>query len=259
MLFLLSPAKRLDFDETPLEKASQPQFPEDTAKLVRKMRRLNRKEIRSLMSISHDLAVLNQIRFRKFNIDEEPSLDNGAKQALLAFAGDTYRDMELEEYDDEDYDYAQDHVRILSGLYGVLRPLDLIQPYRLEMGSRLETKRGKRLYDFWGDRIAKSLNETLEKLDDPLTINVASNEYVKAIDKEAFKGRMVKFVFKDWKKGKYKVVSFYAKRARGAITSWAVRNRIETLEELKGWTEQGYAYDEERSSEDEFVFLRREE
>jgi uncharacterized protein len=255
MLVLLSPAKTLDLSPSPLSTHTQPRLLDDAGVLIQRLRSLSSEDVAELMSLSDSLAELNVQRYHAFAPNQ--SLEN-AKQALLTFKGDTYRDMGLEHYTEEDFAFAQAHVRILSGLYGLLRPLDLIQPYRLEMGTRLRTSRGRDLYAFWGERVTDELNAALESQADDVVLNCASDEYVKVVQRERLKGRVVKPVFKDYKSGTYKVISFYAKRARGMMASFVVRGRVDAVAQLRAFDWGGYHYAREGSTDSELLFLRRQ-
>lgn len=257
MLIVISPAKTLDFDTPPVTSAySQPDYLEDSEKLIRKLRTLSRKKIRELMGISKDLAQLNYERYIAWHNDFNP--DN-AKQAVLAFKGDVYLGLEAETFTEEDFEFAQDHLRILSGLYGVLRPLDLIQPYRLEMGTKLPVRRKKNLYDFWGTRLTNDINEVLGGHEEKVLLNLASKEYFGAIQPEQTKATIINPVFKDWKNGEYKILSFFAKKARGRMASWIIRHRIDQVEEVKGFELDGYSFNESLSTSYDWVFTRRQE
>ena len=255
MLALVSPAKKLDFSalDRPLAH-SEPAFADDTVKLVRAARRLGRGKLQRLMKLSDSLGELNYRRFRDFADEATP--DN-AKQAALAFAGDTYAGLDAASLDADDLDYAQSHLRILSGLYGLLRPLDLIQPYRLEMGRRLATRRGADLYGFWGDRLAKAIDAEVAGHPSPVVVNLASSEYFKAAQASSLGARVVTPVFKEEKNGAAKVIGFVAKHARGAMARHMITRRIETPDELKSFTEGGYGYRDELSDADTWVFTRR--
>ena len=257
MLILLSPAKTLDFDPPQLRDHTEPELLDQTERLVSRVRELSLSELQKLMKLSDNLAELNFTRFQDFAPDH--LLDQGSKQALLAFKGDVYRDWPLAEYSAEDFQFAQDHLRILSGLYGVLRPLDLMQPYRLEMGTRLKTDRGKNLYSFWGDRITAALNQALSDQGDDLVINLASNEYFKAVKPDQIEGRVISPEFRDYKKGEYKIIAFYAKKARGLMAHYLISRRVADLDGLKQFDLGGYAYDPESSTDDTPVFLRRQD
>ena len=257
MIVTLSPSKSLDYD-SPLatERYTQPDFLDDAQALVDILRGYDVEGLGELMGISENLSELNVERFQSWS---RPFTPDNARQALLAFDGDVYTDIGTDSYDEDDFAFAQDHVRTLSGLYGLLRPLDLIQPYRLEMGTRLENSRGKNLYAFWGARIARALNEALAKQGDDVVVNLASKEYFKAIDQSALDARIVTPVFQQLRKnGDYRIVAIYAKRARGTMTDWIVRHRITEPAELAEFAEDGYRYDAEASTEDDFVFLRDE-
>ncbi|MEL6182519.1 MAG: peroxide stress protein YaaA, partial [Myxococcota bacterium] len=248
--------KTLDFDPPELRLHTTPTLLDDTTTLVGRLREFSAAELGALMKLSDRLAELNFGRFQDF----APAhvLDQGAKQALLAFNGDVYRDWPLETYSEEDFRYAQQHLRILSGLYGVLRPLDLIQPYRLEMGTRLATERGKTLYAFWGDRITQALNADLDQYSGKRwVINLASNEYFKSVKTTALNGRVVSPVFRDWSKGAYKVVAVHAKRARGMMAHDLIARRVTDMDGLKRFALGGYRYDEASSTDDAPVFLRK--
>lgn len=252
MLIVLSPAKRLDFTEPdPALPATERRLLEDTASLARTARGRTVAELRRLMGISDDLARLNRARFQAFDPDSTAGV-----QAALAFAGDVYEGLKARELDPAGLAWAQDHVRILSGLYGLLRPLDRIQPYRLEMGTRLKTRRGATLYDFWGDRISKCLNADAEGRTDPVLVNLASQEYFGAIDARALKLPVVTPHFRESKGGESRIVSFFAKKARGGMTRFAIDQRIERAEDLKAFDHDGYRFDKSASSDTEWIFIR---
>ncbi len=253
MLIVLSPAKRLDFTEAdPALPATERRFVEDTASLAKTTKRQSRADLRRLMSISDSLAELNQARFKAF----DPESHDGI-QAAFAFAGDVYEGLKARELDDRSLAFAQDHVRILSGFYGLLRPLDRIQPYRLEMGTRLKTRRGGSLYDFWGDRISKCLNADAEAHKDPTVINLASQEYFGAVDAKALKLPVVTPHFREEKDGETRIISFFAKKARGAMTRFAIDERIETPADLKAFDRDGYHFDKTASTETDWIFIRK--
>ena len=256
MIKLLSPAKSLDYESPCItERSTQPRMKLDTAKLIDQLKALSCKEVGSLMSISDKLALLNYERFQNF----APSFTrNNSRQAILAFTGDVYQGMNLSEWSANDFATAQENVRILSGLYGVLRPLDLMQPYRLEMGTSLANDRGDNLYQFWGDRITGLLNRDLEKSNSNVVVNLASNEYFSSVIPSKLDGQIISPVFKDEKKGKYKIISFYAKKARGMMADYIVKNDLKNSEELKKFSTAGYTYHADSSTEDKPVFLRSE-
>ena len=258
MLYLLSPAKTLDY-ETPVpapvaKKATDPLFPGPAAELIDVLRRKTPAEVAGLMELSDKLAQLNVARYAAWQ--PEPTADN-SKPAALAFDGDVYDGLAAKTLKTADLAWAQEHVVILSGLYGVLRPLDRLQPYRLEMGTALPTGRGKDLYAFWGDRIAEHLNERLAGERQPVIVNLASQEYARAALRPALKARIVECVFEDWKSGQYKIISFFAKRARGLMARWAVQHRITNPKKLEGFDLDGYAFDAGTSEPDRLVFRRR--
>ena len=252
MLVVVSPAKSLNMDPVELP-ATAPDFQQDAVRLSKTARNLSLKDLKGLMSISDDLARLNRDRFRVFAA--EPAAE-ATKPAALAFNGDTYQGLEARTLTEDDLAWAQDHLRILSGLYGLLRPLDAIQPYRLEMGSRLKTRRGKTLYDYWGDTIAKALHAQAEAVGTDTLINCASQEYFGAADRKALGLRVVTPVFMEIRGDKPRIVSFFAKRARGAMARFVIENRVTVPDEIKGFTSGGYAYDPDLSVGDKWVFLR---
>jgi cytoplasmic iron level regulating protein YaaA (DUF328/UPF0246 family) len=256
MLTLLSPAKTLDY-ESPLliERSTQPRLKSDTSVLIDQLQGLSTTEIGALMSVSDKLATLNYERFQSF----APFFTKAnSRQAILAFVGDVYQGMTLSDWSADDFATAQSNLRILSGLYGVLRPLDLMQPYRLEMGTALKNVRGKNLYQFWGDTITELLNADLKKSKSDLVLNLASNEYFSAVTPSKLQGTLISPVFKDEKNGIYKIISFYAKKARGMMADFVVRNEITQVHELLEFTTGGYAYDSESSTDAKPVFLRSE-
>jgi len=255
MLVVISPAKTLDF-ETPARTniASTPGFLEDSQALVERMRELAPADIAKLMKISDKLAVLNSTRYETWSL---PFTPDNAKQALLAFKGDVYTGLDAETLTAKQDEYAQQHLRILSGLYGVLKPLDLMQPYRLEMGTKLSNARGKDLYQFWGDKITDSLDNELEQND--VLINLASNEYFKSVQPKKLRARIITPVFKDTKNGVQKIISFYAKKARGLMVRYMIDNQIDRAEALKDFDIAGYQFEASQSSENEWVFTRPEQ
>jgi cytoplasmic iron level regulating protein YaaA (DUF328/UPF0246 family) len=252
MLIVLSPAKALDFTAAaaaaPL---TTPQLSDDVAELAKTTRKLTAADLRRLMSLSDNLAKLNRERFQAF----DPAAEDGL-QAAFAFNGDVYVGLKARELDRKALAWAQDHVRILSGLYGVLRPLDAIQPYRLEMGTRLKTRRGHSLYDFWGDKIAAALNEAAQGHKDKTLVNCASGEYFGAVDRQALKLSLVSCRFLEEKDGEARIISFFAKKARGLMARYAIDNRIERAQDLKGFDAAGYRFAPELSSDEEFTFIR---
>jgi cytoplasmic iron level regulating protein YaaA (DUF328/UPF0246 family) len=256
MISLLSPAKSLDYESPCLiEQSTQPRLKSDTAELIEELKSLSLEEVGSLMNISDKLALLNHERFQSF---ASSFSKKNSRQAILAFTGDVYQGMNLSDWSAGDFMTAQENIRILSGLYGVLRPLDLMQPYRLEMGTSLVNARGKNLYQFWGDRITGLLNKDLEKSNSNVVVNLASNEYFSAVIPSGLNGQVISPVFKDEKKGKYKIISFYAKKARGMMADYIVKNKLKESEDLREFSTGGYAYDAESSTVDKPVFLRSE-
>ncbi|WP_339804513.1 peroxide stress protein YaaA [uncultured Marinobacter sp.] len=256
MLMVISPAKTLDF-ESPLATSShtQPAFLDESCRLVDQLKTLEPHQLSNLMSISDKLGQLNADRFRNWQV---PFTPENARQAILAFKGDVYTGLAAERFAEEDFSFAQQHLRILSGLYGVLRPLDLMQAYRLEMGTRFENDRGKDLYAFWGSQITDALNQELAA-DDGVLVNLASNEYFKSVQKKHLNARLITPQFKDWKNGQYKMISFYAKKARGLMCRYAIENRITQADDLKGFDLEGYRFSVEDSTRDNWTFLRDEQ
>ncbi len=260
MILVISPAKALDYETPPtVTTRSQPAFLDEAAKLIDVLRERSPAEIAGLMSLSDPLAALNVARYAAWS---RPFSERNAKQAVLAFNGDVYAGLAAATLSEADLAWAQDHLRILSGLYGVLRPLDLMQPYRLEMGTRLVNPRGKNLYEFWGERITDELNRLLRRDRDeglePLLLNLASDEYFKSVKVQKLEGRLLTPVFEDWKGGRYKIISFYAKRARGLMSRHVIENRIDDAEGLKSFDRGGYSYAADASDADRLVFRRRE-
>lgn len=252
MITIISPAKSLDFDsELPDVERTLPYFIEDSEKLIRKLRTLSKKKISSLMGLSKDLTELNAMRYQEWTPE---FTEENSRPALLTFSGDVYRGLDAKSMTIADLDYAQDHLRILSGLHGLLRPLDQIQPYRLEMGTNLPVQRKRNLYEFWGDRVTKKLNEAMEMSGSGVLINLASSEYFKAVDFSKINGQVITPIFKDFKNGEYKIVMTWTKLARGAMASYILRNQISEVEELKGFRE--YNFNEPMSSDTEWVFTR---
>ncbi|MFO7757328.1 MAG: peroxide stress protein YaaA [Roseovarius sp.] len=249
MLVVVSPAKKLDMSPTKDVTPTRPAFHAEAEELASVAHRLTVGDLQKLMKISEPLARLNADRFAEFGTMPQ-------KPAALAFAGDTYQGLEAGSLEPDEMDWAQDHFRILSGLYGLLRPRDAIEPYRLEMGSRLKTARGKTLYHYWGDTIAKALNAQAEAVGADTLVNCASQEYFGAVDRDALKLRVVTPVFMEEKAGTPKVVSFYAKKARGAMARFVIQHRLTDSEALKAFDMGGYRYNYELSTEDNPVFLR---
>ncbi|EPL6455474.1 MULTISPECIES: peroxide stress protein YaaA [Providencia] len=257
MLITISPAKTLDY-ESPLATAkfTQPELLTESQKLIKECRKLTPADIASLMKISDKLAGLNAARFAEWHADFTPE---NARQAILAFKGDVYTGMQAETFSPADFEFAQSHLRILSGLYGILRPLDLMQPYRLEMGISLKNTRGKNLYEFWGDIITKQLNQALAEQKDQVLVNLASDEYFKSVNTKKLDGQIIKPVFLDEKNGKYKVISFYAKKARGLMSRFIIQNKLTKTDQLSDFNLEGYQFDESQSKGNELIFTRPEQ
>ena len=254
MLTLLSPAKKMNMDApTTGLSSTRPRFEADTKELAKLAKTKTADDLKKLMHISDNLAQLNAERFQAFNLDGQ---SNSAKAAGLAFDGDVYWGLEAKSLSDEDLNYAQDHVRILSGLYGILRPMDAIQPYRLEMGTKFENERGKNLYAFWAETLAPSLNAELESHSDKTIVNLASNEYFKAANTKALNAKVISAKFMEDKDGKSRPIQYYTKFGRGLMTRWIVQNRVDSAEGLKDFDAGGYKFDPTRSDEDTLVFAR---
>jgi len=252
---LLSPAKALDY-ETPLPAGlghTLPAFMHESARLIDVLRSLSPQQVASLMSLSDHLAALNVARYAAWSPD---CTEANARQAIMAFNGDVYEGLQARTLSHADVDWAQQHVAILSGLYGVLRPLDWMQPYRLEMGTRLAVGNAANLYQFWGKRIALHLNQALANDAPPVVVNLASQEYFKSVDRSSLQARVVECVFQDWSGGQYKIISFYAKRARGLMARWVIEQRTTAPEQLIAFDVQGYAFAPQASTPDRLVFRR---
>ncbi|ART82047.1 peroxide stress protein YaaA [Oceanisphaera profunda] len=257
MLIVVSPAKTLDFDTPPvISDFTQPQLLAESELLIERARQLSPADIGQLMKISDKLAGLNAARFADWQPNFTP--DN-AKQALLAFKGDVYTGLDAESLSAKDFAFAQAHLRMLSGLYGLLRPLDLMQAYRLEMGTKLDNVRGKDLYQFWGDIITDKLNIALEEQGDNVLINLASNEYFKAVKPKSLSGQIITPVFKDCKNGQYKIISFYAKKARGLMARYIIQNQLTEVSQLTAFDTDGYYFVEAESTATELMFKRDEQ
>ncbi|MGM0407001.1 MAG: peroxide stress protein YaaA [Bacteroidota bacterium] len=254
MITIISPAKTLDFNAKVQTKAySQPEFLEKSKKLVDRLKDFSPKEIAELMNVNQDLAALNYERYLKWKL---PFNTENAKQALLVFKGQVFVGLDAKTLSEKDLLFAQDHLRILSGLYGVLRPLDLMQPYRLEMGTKLKNPEGNNLYKFWGLKITDFINKELSKQKSKVLINLASNEYFKAINPKSIHGEIITPVFKEAKGNGFKVITVYAKTARGLMSRFIIENRIEQPEQLKAFDSDGYLFNQDLSNEKEWVFTR---
>jgi cytoplasmic iron level regulating protein YaaA (DUF328/UPF0246 family) len=257
MLMLISPAKKLDVETpAPIKKSTQAELLDEAQLLINDLRRLAPQDVSALMGISDKLGVLNYERYQDWQL---PFTSENAKQAILAFKGDVYVGLDAESFDAEDFRFAQQHLRILSGLYGVLRPLDLMQAYRLEMGTRFENPRGKDLYQFWGSVITDALNAQLKKNKSDVLVNLASNEYFKSVKKAKLAVDIITPIFKDNKNGQYKIISFYAKKARGLMAAYAIKHKITDAGQLKQFDTDGYQYNAELSKENDWVFTREEQ
>lgn len=254
MLMVISPAKTLDYDTAPVtSRFTQPEFLDHSQELVAQLRDFSPAQIAELMHLSDKLAGLNAARFGSWT--PEFTAQN-AKQALLAFKGDVYTGLDAESFTEADFDFAQQHLRMLSGLYGLLRPLDLMMPYRLEMGTKLANARGKDLYAFWGEHISEWLNQALQAQGDDVLLNLASNEYFGAVKRKVLKARIIDTEFKDLKNGQYKIISFYAKKARGLMARHVIKERLTDPQQLKDFDDQGYRFSAKDSTADKLVFLR---
>jgi len=256
MLIVISPAKTLDEKPSEYQTHSLPTLLEHSQQLNNRLRQLSALDISELMKVSSKIAELNFER----NLAWQLPFDlNNAKQAVLTFKGDVYTGLDVATLNEADLDYAQQHLRILSGLYGLLRPLDLMQAYRLEMGSRLNSSRGKNLYQFWDKIVTQELNGVLQQQENPILINLASQEYFKVIKADLLKAKIITPIFKEYKSGQYKIIGIYAKRARGLMSRFIIQNRIEESEELKEFCAEGYAFNATLSTESEWVFSRNRE
>ena len=256
MLIVISPAKTLDYETAPAtKKHTQPALLKQSEELIDVLTTIEPAGIEKLMKISPKLAELNVERYHNWSRPFKPS---NAKQAVLAFKGDVYTGLQAENFKEADFAYAQQHLRILSGLYGVLRPLDLMQAYRLEMGTKLANSKGNNLYDFWGDEITKNINKQLKSIDSNILLNLASNEYFKSIKTKDINADIVTPIFKDWKNGQYKLISFFAKKARGIMSAWVIENQVESLDKLIKFKQDGYKYSAKDSDALNPVFLRKQ-
>jgi len=258
MLALISPAKKLDFEQPPAvdiaKSVTQPDFQAQSKTLVETLRAMSEKKLQKLMGLSDALAELNYGRYQNY---KTPFTMKNAQPAIYAFRGDTYQGLDADTLGKRDLNYAQKHLRMLSGLYGLLRPLDLIQPYRLEMGTNLKTKAGKNLYEFWDEQLTQACNEVVATHKDPTVVCLASNEYIKVIRKKALNSKLLTCQFKEMKNGKPTTIGFFAKRARGMMARYMIVNRVEQAEGLKGFGEDGYTFSEKLSDEKQFVFVRK--
>jgi len=254
MIITLSPSKGQDFETPALtKKYSRPADLKASELLIKELRKIKSDRLQELMDVSRNIAELNVGRYKSF---KTPFTPKNARQALLAFKGDVYAGIDVEHFDAEDFDYAQDHLRILSGLYGCLRPLDLIQPYRLEMKTKLQNPRGENLYQFWGEQITNRLNKALKKQQQPILVNLASNEYFKSVKPQLLQGELLTINFKETKNGKTRVVAIFAKRARGMMADYIIRNRIEEPAGIKKFRKGGYRFSKDLSDDRQWTFER---
>lgn len=255
MILVLSPAKRLDYATAPVTAThTEPRLLDESARLIKRLRQLAPAEIASLMALSDPLATLNHARYADWH---RPFTPANARQAVLAFDGDVYEGLQAATLDSQSMDWLQAHVRILSGLYGLLRPLDLMQAYRLEMGTKLANPRGKDLYAFWGERISELLKADLKAAKSQVLVNLASEEYFKSVQPKLLDLPVIQPVFEDWKTGRYKIISFFAKRARGLMTRYAAEHRLQDVEMLKQFDRDDYAFVAEASDDTRWVFRRK--
>ena len=255
MLIVLSPAKTLDYSVDPKSNHTAPQFLSQSSKLIKTLKEKEPKDIASLMGLSDKLATLNFDRYHSWKAAKSVSSD--AKPSMLVFKGDVYQGLNAEDFSNKDLKFAQKHLRILSGLYGILRPMDIMKPYRLEMGTKLETSKGKNLYEFWGNLVQNNVIDDLSLQKSDLLINLASKEYFSVLGKMPEFINVVSPVFKDYKSGKYKIISFYAKKARGLMARWIIQNKVTDFEELVNFNIDGYRYSKAESTISEPVFLRK--
>lgn len=254
MLIIISPAKTIDFvTPTITQQHSRPTFIKESEQLVKQLRQLSPSQISSLMKISDKLGHLNAIRFSEW---QTPFTLNNAKQALLAFTGDVYTGLDAQLFSEQDFAFAQKHLRILSGLYGVLKPLDLIQAYRLEMSTHIEHSQGKNLYQFWGTKLTNEINHSIQASNSKYLINLASNEYFSALQTDVIKAKCIFPVFKDFKNGRYKIISFYAKKARGLMSAYIIKGKLQHVDDIKAFDSIGYQFCGAESDATNWVFKR---
>ncbi len=254
MIIILSPSKTMDYTSKLLtKKHTIPEFLDGSVQLIKYLRDKTPAELMKLMDISNKLAALNFQRYQDFYT---PFTTKNARQAILAFKGDVYEGIDIENYSESDFSFAQEHLRILSGLYGLLKPLDLIQPYRLEMGIKLANPRGKDLYEFWDDRITKSLNSALHKQKSPLLINLASQEYFKSVHEVKLDGELLNIIFKEGKGSDFKIIGLFAKAARGKMANFIIKNRTEKAADLRAFNDNGYKFNKKLSDSKNYVFTR---
>lgn len=254
MIVILSPAKRLNFEIPNMAgKHTIPSFMEESNFLVDRLKKFSARKLQKLMNINENIAETNYERYQNWSPEFN---ENVAKPAILAFRGDVFLGMDPQSYVIKDFDFAQDHVRILSGLHGILKPLDLIRPYRLEMGTRLKIGKSKNLYDFWNDKITQSISKSKAYQNDKIIINLASKEYFAAVNVDSIQGRIIEPVFKEFKHGTYRPVHIFMKRARGMMTSYIVKNKIQEPDQIKLFDWEGYEYNDQLTAGDQWVFTR---
>ncbi|MEQ8240633.1 MAG: peroxide stress protein YaaA [Cyclobacteriaceae bacterium] len=253
MIAVVSPAKTLDFESPAKGQPTQPRLLKYTNELIEVLRKKSPDDLKSLMSISDNLAELNADRYQAY---KKSHSDKNAKPSVFAFQGDVYQGLQAETFSEEELSFAQEHFRILSGLYGLLRPMDLMQPYRLEMGTKLAFENHKTLYEFWDDKILKLLLKDLKAQGDDVIVNLASNEYFKSVDKKGTKARIVDIEFKEFKNGEYKIISFFAKKARGLMSRFMIQHQLKEVEDLKNFNYEDYYFDEKGSSDNLLAFKR---
>ncbi|MFK5915370.1 MAG: peroxide stress protein YaaA [Woeseiaceae bacterium] len=256
MLIVISPAKTLDYESLPKTKVfTTPDYLDHSQRLINRLRNFSSLDISDLMKVSAKIADLN---FERYESWKKPFTPKNAKQAILAFKGDVYTGLDAASFKSEDFKFAQNHLRVLSGLYGLLRPLDLMQAYRLEMGTRLKTDSGKNLYEFWGEDITDGLNKQLKKIKSDTLINLASNEYFKAVKPQSLNAEIITPAFKEFKNGEYKMIGIYAKKARGLLSRYIIQNKLNDPEDIKSFKEDGYRYNSKLSNGNTWVFTRKQ-
>jgi cytoplasmic iron level regulating protein YaaA (DUF328/UPF0246 family) len=256
MLIVISPAKTLDYEAPAKTKVfTTPDYLDYSQRLINRLRNLSSLDISELMKVSSKIAELNFDRYESW---KKPFNQKNAKQAILAFKGDVYSGLDAESFKADDFKFAQNHLRVLSGLYGLLRPLDLMQPYRLEMGTKLDTEEGKNLYEFWGSTITEGLNKQLKKIKSDTLINLASNEYFKSVKPKELNATIITPAFKEYKNGEYKMIGIYAKKARGLLSRYIIKNKLSDPEEIKSFNDEGYRFNKTLSKGNNWVFTRKQ-
>ena len=254
MLIVVSPAKTLDYETPPKTKVyTQPDYLDNSQEIITRLRKLSSPELSTLMNVSQKIADLNVDRYKTWN---KKFTDKNSKQSVLAFKGDVYTGLDADTFNSKDFNFAQKHLRILSGLYGLLRPLDLMQAYRLEMGTRLDTAKGKNLYEFWGSSITGGLNKQLKKSKSEYLVNLASNEYFKAVKPKELNAKIITPAFKEYKNGEYKMIGIFAKKARGMLSRYIIKNQLTNPEDIKSFNEDGYKFNKKLSNGNTWVFSR---